>query len=271
MTPPKRANLPGSHTPYLIRPGDTGQTLVDGHVRLKSKGVTKAGTITAYDDTTSQYSTEFQDFSSQTWTLRQVKKHWRTQRHGDSWSESDKRRLRAQIRRIWGRSERVCAHTTHTPFPSLLQSTEWTETETWYTCDMKWNIPASVRTYTGTSGKRHGWYRRSHIVKKTATFFSTYAVCTTVITTSTGTYVSHHRMEDRPFGPLSNYTALVNARGAFASRYWLPKSVIPQRTRGQGNLPIPRQRARHLSQLRGVKFPGRRTYHSVADRYSPHR
>jgi hypothetical protein len=105
---------------YLIRPGDTGQSLVGGHVRLKSKGVTKAGTITTYDDTTSQYSIEFQDFSIQTWTLMQVK-----------------------------------AHTTHTPFPSLLQSTEWTETETWYTCDMKWNIPASVRAYTGTSGKRH--------------------------------------------------------------------------------------------------------------------
>ena len=77
-----------------------------------------------------------------------------------------------------------------------------------------------------------GWYRRVHIAKKTATFFSTYAACTTVTTTSTGTYVSHHRMEGRPFGPLSNYTALVNARGAFASRYRLPKSVIPQRTRG---------------------------------------
>jgi hypothetical protein len=142
-------------TPYLIRPGDTWQALVGGHVRLKSKGVTKAGSIIAYDDTTSQYSIRFQDFSIQTWTLMQVKKHWRTQRHGDSWSESDKRRLRAQIRRIWGRSERVCVHTTYTPFPSLQKSTERTETETWYTCDMKWSIPASVRAYTGTSGKRY--------------------------------------------------------------------------------------------------------------------
>jgi hypothetical protein len=76
MTTPKRANLPGPRTPYLIRPGDTGQALAGGHVRLKSKDVTKAGTITAYDDTTSQYSIEFQDFSIQTWTLMQVKKHW---------------------------------------------------------------------------------------------------------------------------------------------------------------------------------------------------
>jgi hypothetical protein len=46
MTPPKHVNLPGPRTPYLIRPGDTGQSLVGGHVRLKSKGVTKTGTIT---------------------------------------------------------------------------------------------------------------------------------------------------------------------------------------------------------------------------------
>jgi hypothetical protein len=120
LTPSKRANLPGPCTSYLIRPGDTRQALVGGHVRLKSKGVTKADTITTYDDTTFQYSIEFVDFSIQTWTLIQVKRHWRTQRHGDSWSESDERRLRAQIQRIWGRSERVCAHTTRTPFPSLL-------------------------------------------------------------------------------------------------------------------------------------------------------
>jgi hypothetical protein len=44
-------------------------------------------------------------------------------------------------------------------------------------------------------------------------------------------------MEGRPFGQSSNYTALVNARGAFASRYRLPKSVIPQRTRGYGRRP----------------------------------
>jgi hypothetical protein len=155
MTPPTRAILPGPRTPYLIRPGDTGQALVGGHVRLKSKGVTKTGTITAYDNTTSQYSIEFQDFSIQTWTLIQVKQHWKTRRQGDSWSESDKRFLHAQIRRIWGRSERACPHTTQTPFPSLLQSTEWIETETRYTCDMKWSIPVIVRTYTGTSGKRH--------------------------------------------------------------------------------------------------------------------
>ncbi len=67
MTPPTRAILPGPRTPYLIRPGDTGQTLLGGHVRLKSKGVTKVGTITAYDDTTSQYSIEFQDFSIMCW------------------------------------------------------------------------------------------------------------------------------------------------------------------------------------------------------------
>jgi hypothetical protein len=101
MTPPKRAILPVPHTPYLIQPGDMGQTLVGGHVRLKSKGVTKAGTITAYDNNTSQYSIEFQDFSIQTWTLMQVKQHWRTQRHGDSWSESDKRLLRYNRLAIW--------------------------------------------------------------------------------------------------------------------------------------------------------------------------
>jgi hypothetical protein len=44
---------------------------------------------------------------------------------------------------------------TQTPFPSLLQSTEWIKTETWYTCDMKWIIPSSVRAYVGTCGKRH--------------------------------------------------------------------------------------------------------------------
>ncbi len=31
MTPPTRAILPGPHTPYLIRPGFTGQVLVGGH------------------------------------------------------------------------------------------------------------------------------------------------------------------------------------------------------------------------------------------------
>jgi hypothetical protein len=77
LTPSKRANLPGPRTPYFIRPGDTGQALVGGHVRLKSKDATKADTITAYDDTTFQYSIEFQDFSIQTWTLMQVKRHWR--------------------------------------------------------------------------------------------------------------------------------------------------------------------------------------------------
>jgi hypothetical protein len=81
----------------------------------------------------------------------QVEKHWRTKRHGDAWSESDNRRLRVQIRRIWGFSERARAHTTQTPFPSLLTSTTWTETETWYTCDVKWSIQVSARVYTSTS------------------------------------------------------------------------------------------------------------------------
>ena len=152
MTPPTRSNLQDPHTPYLIRPTDMGQALVGGHVRLRSKDVTKAGTITTYDDTTFQYSIEFQDFSTQdfstqVWTLMQDKRNWKTQRHGDLWSESDKSQLRAQ-------------------------------------------------------------------------------------TINTGTYVSHHCMEDRLFGPLSNSTTLVNARGDFASRYRPPKSGIPQITRG---------------------------------------
>ena len=156
MTHQTRTILPNSHIPYLIRPGDTGHALVGGHVILRSKSVTKAGTITAYDDTTSHYSIEFQDFSTQAWTLMKVKRCWRTQRHGDSWSESDKRRLRAQIRRIWGCSERARAHTTQNPFPTLLQSTTWTETETWYTCDMKRSIPPTW-TRDRTVGIEQSW------------------------------------------------------------------------------------------------------------------
>ncbi len=140
MTPPTCAILPDPHTPYLIRPGDTGQALVGGHVRLKSKGVTKAGTMTSYDDTTSQYSIEFQDFSIQTWTLMQVEQHWRTQRHGDSWSESDKRLLRAQIRRIWG---------------------EYTETETWYTRDGRCFKRRQPRTQSSPIGLPCGSSYRS--------------------------------------------------------------------------------------------------------------
>jgi hypothetical protein len=113
--------------------------------------LTKAGNIIAYDDTTSQYYIEFQNFSIQTWTLMQVENHWRTKRHGDTWSESDNRRLRVQIRRIWGCSERARSHTTQTPFPSLLTRTTWTKTETWYTCDVKWSIPDRARAYTSTS------------------------------------------------------------------------------------------------------------------------
>ncbi len=60
--------ISGEASSACRRPGDTGQALVGGHVRLKYKGVTKAGTMTAYDDTTSQYSIEYQDFSIQTWT-----------------------------------------------------------------------------------------------------------------------------------------------------------------------------------------------------------
>ena len=88
------------------------------------------------------------------------------------WSESDKRRLRAQMRRIWGRSERVRAHTTQTPYPSLLQSTTWTETETWHTCNMKWSIPASARACTGTTGKRQGKALAEEICDLEAVFWA---------------------------------------------------------------------------------------------------
>ena len=157
------------------------------------------------------HNNEFQDFSTQVWTLMQVKRHWKTQRHGDLWSESDKRQLRAQIRRIWGRSERVRVHTNQTPFPSLLQSTTWTETKTWYMCDRTLteelcDLQAAVFWALGST-----WSWRS---------------------TSGSNRVSHHHMEGRLFGPSSNNTALVNERGAFASRYRPPKSGIPQITRG---------------------------------------
>jgi hypothetical protein len=85
VTPPTWADRPDPHSPCLIRPTatDTVQVLVVGHVRLKLKDVTKEGTITTYNDTTSQYSIEFQDLLTQVWTLVQVKRHWRVQRHGN--------------------------------------------------------------------------------------------------------------------------------------------------------------------------------------------
>ena len=157
---------------------------------------------------------------------------------------------------------------------------------------MKWSMPASVRTYAGTSGKRHDKALAEELCDLQAIFWvpsPTWNWKSTSGSNRAGWMVQaiSHREEDgdvllnvrslhhsdhHKYGDIRvNYTALVNARGVFASRYRLPKSVIPQRTRGQGNLPISRQRARHLSQLRGIKLPGRRTYHSVTDRHSPHR
>jgi hypothetical protein len=56
-------------------------------------------------------------------------------------------------------------------------NTEWIETQTWYTCDMKWSIPASVKAYTGTSGKRHDKALAEELCDLQAVFWAPNSTC----------------------------------------------------------------------------------------------
>ena len=50
-------------------------------------------------------------------------------------------------------AESNTSHTLCTPFPTLLSSSVWTGTQTWYTCSVKWSLPPDIQNMLSIIGK----------------------------------------------------------------------------------------------------------------------
>ena len=100
---------------------------------MKKSKQLHAGTIRAYDTQTDKYSVLFQNGRTVEWELEQVCKIWGKGKNLQQWSQVDQEALG----RVHGHVASNTSHTLCTPFPTLLSSSVWTDTQTWYTCSVR--------------------------------------------------------------------------------------------------------------------------------------
>ena len=121
----------------VIRPGDTGEDLCGGVIYMKKSKQLRAGTIRAYDAQTDKYSVLFQNGRTVEWELKPVCKMWGKGQDRQQWSQVDQEALGRMVLRVQGHIVSNTSHTLCTPFPTLLSSSEWNETQTWHTCSVR--------------------------------------------------------------------------------------------------------------------------------------
>ncbi len=92
------------HAPYQIRPGDFGPTLICGRVRSIVRRTTHEGVIVAHNTSTDVYTIQFQDFTTQLWTLQHVQWYWLPDNLNDTWTEEDRAALRSRILGKWAQT-----------------------------------------------------------------------------------------------------------------------------------------------------------------------
>jgi len=121
----------------VMRPGDTWEDLFGGVIYMKKSKQLHAGTIRVYDTQTYKYSVLFQNGRTVEWELEQVCKIWSKGKDRQQWSQVDRKALGCLVLRVQGHVVSNTSHTLCTPFPTLLSSSVWTDTRTWYTCSVR--------------------------------------------------------------------------------------------------------------------------------------
>jgi len=78
------------------------------------------------------------------WELEQVRKTWDKGKDWQQWSHADQEALGRLVLRVQGHVVSNTRHTLCTPFSTLLSSSIWTDTQTWYTCSVRWSLPPDI-------------------------------------------------------------------------------------------------------------------------------
>jgi len=112
-----------------------------------------AGTIRAYDAQTDKYLVLFQNGKTVEWELEQVCKMWGKGKNRQQWSQVDQEALSCLVLRVQGHVVSNTSHTLCPPFPTLLSSSIWNDTQTWYTCSVRWSLPTDIQDLLSIIGK----------------------------------------------------------------------------------------------------------------------
>jgi len=104
---------------------------------MKKSNQLHAGTIGAYDAQRDKYSVLFQNGKTVEWELEQVCKMWGKGKDRQQWSQIDQEALRCLVLLVQGHVVSTTSHTLCTPFSTLLGSSVWTDTQTWYACSVR--------------------------------------------------------------------------------------------------------------------------------------
>ena len=127
-----------------IRPGDTGQSLVGGEVRLYRKHTHLTGRISGYDPHTNMYQITLQDNTAQCWSFQQVLGQW-WQYRKPPWTREDQIQLSQKVVAIIGEKRTELEHEVKTPLPTLISEEKWVEKATFYTCRMRWDFAPDIK------------------------------------------------------------------------------------------------------------------------------
>jgi len=87
------------------------------------------------------------------WELEQVYKMWGKGKDLQQWLQVDQEALGCLVLRVEGHVVSNTSHTLYTPFHTLLSSSVWTDTQTWYACSVKWSLPPDIQKMLIMIGK----------------------------------------------------------------------------------------------------------------------
>ena len=127
-----------------IRPGDTGQDLVQSRVRIKEGRAYKWGTVRSFSPDHQTYEIDMQDRSRRQMTHDQLCANWMPPVSHSTWTNRDQLALGSCIRRIIGSKSVDVVRQLRTPHPTLLTSGQWNARSTWYMCEITYAFPPSV-------------------------------------------------------------------------------------------------------------------------------
>ena len=85
--------------------------------------------------------------------LEQVCKMWGKGKDRQQWSQVDQEALGCLVLRVHGHVVSSTSHTLCTPSPTLLSSSVLTDTQTWYTCSVRWSLPLDIQIMLSIMGK----------------------------------------------------------------------------------------------------------------------
>jgi len=69
-------------------------------------------------------------------------------------SQVDQESLGCPVLQVRGHEvTNTLSHTLCTPFPTLLSSSVWTDTQTWYSCSDRWSLPPDIQSMPSIMGK----------------------------------------------------------------------------------------------------------------------